>query len=285
MPENTFPVVPVLAGLGAAVVTAAVAAAIDAFLIEPARVELTHQPLAVPDLPPAWEGASVAHLTDLHYGDPRSEALFRWMVRTVNEREPDLILITGDFVVQYPSEVKPCAEHLAGLRSRHGVLAVLGDHDFEGKPKMPMQGIEEALEAAGIRLLRNSAVELPGGLRIAGVDPQTHKVQRADLEAALAPLGNDRPHLLLSHTPDLIGDASSRDVPLVLAGHTHGGQVVIPFFGPPITHTRVGREYASGWSRKGNTRMYTGRGLASHCSLRFFCRPEIAFFTLSRANE
>ena len=262
---------------------AVVAAAIDTVFIEPSCVELTRYPLPIVDLPAAWQGAKMVHLTDLHYGDPRSKALFEWMVRTVNGLEPDLIVITGDFVVSRPSEGVGAAKYLAQLQAKHGVVGVLGDHDFHLRTKKTVTGIVDRVRGAGVHLLRNEATELPGGLRIAGIDPTTRKVQKADLKAALAAVPDGKPHLLLSHAPDIIPEAAELGVPLVLCGHTHGGQVVIPFFGPPVTHSRVGKEFASGWSSLKDTRMYTGRGLASHHSLRFCCRPEITLFTLEAA--
>lgn len=281
MKKRPFAPAPLLAGIAAA---GAAALAVRAFLIEPTSVEVTEHSLPLPNLPPAWEGARMVHLTDLHYGDPRSERLFREMVETVNALEPDLIVISGDFVVCQESEVAPCVEHLARLRAKHGVVAVLGDHDFRYKvrPKQPMPGIVDGILGTGIRLLRNESVELPGGLCIAGVDPLTPKLQRADLARALE--SGPPPHLLLAHSPDIIHQAENHRVPVVLCGHTHGGQVVVPFFGPPITHTWVDREFASGWSSLNGTRMYTGRGLASHHSVRFLCRPEIAVFTLRSSS-
>jgi hypothetical protein len=268
---------PLLAGLAAAGVAGL---AVHSLVVEPASVEVTEHELPLPDLPAAWQGARVVHITDLHYGNPRSEQLFRWLVETVGGLEPDLILLTGDVIVRREREVKPAVERIAGLRAKHGVLGVLGDHDFDRRHKVPMPGIIEGLTEAGVRLLRNEQVELPGGLRVAGIDPSTHKIHAGDLERALA---KGHPHLLLSHSPDIIPEAAALKVPMVLCGHTHGGQVVIPFYGPPVTHTDVGREYASGWSRRGETRMYTCRGLGSHYSLRFWCRPEIAVFTLRQA--
>lgn len=268
----------------AAVATAGVvAAAIDAVFIEPANVELTRYALPIPGLPAAWHGAKMVHLTDLHYGDPRSNALFEWMVRTVNGLEPDLIVITGDYIVHRPSEGIGAAKYLKQLQAKQGVVGVLGDHDYHTRTKATVAGVVDRLQAAGVRLLRNESIELPGGLRIAGVDPTTRKVQKANLQAALASAPDHKPHLLLSHAPDIILDAAEQSIPVVLCGHTHGGQVVIPFYGPPVTHSTVGREYASGWSSLKDTRMYTGRGLASHHSLRFCCRPEITLFTLETA--
>lgn len=269
--------VPVLAGLAAA----GAALAYRAFCYEPARVQLTHHELPLPELPEPWVGKRVVHLTDLHYGNPRSERLFRGMVETVRRLDPDLILITGDFVTRSSREVGPSLPHLRKLKARHGVVGVLGDHDYDGLTKRPITGLVPSLQEAGIRLLRNEGVELPGGLRIAGVDPSTGKVRQADLRKALRSLAAP-PHLLLAHSPDIIIQASIHEVAMILCGHTHGGQVVVPFYGPPITHTRVGRRFASGWSELKGTRMYTSRGLGSHYSLRFCCLPEITEFTLVR---
>jgi uncharacterized protein len=271
---------PLVVGLAAASLAAL---AVRAFLVEPSRIEVTRHDLPVPDLPPPWEGARVVHITDLHYGNPRSEYLFRDTVDRVNALEPDLVLVTGDYLVRTAREVGPCAGHLARLRAKHGVVGVLGDHDFD-RTRRPITGLCAALQEAGIRLLRNEGVELPGGLRIAGTDPNTAKVNQADLRKAVQSLAQP-PHILLAHSPDIISTACVRGIPVVLCGHTHGGQVVVPFYGPPITHTRVGRRHASGWSELKGTRMYTNRGIGSHFSLRFLCPPEIAVFTLARGKD
>ncbi|MFN3652090.1 MAG: metallophosphoesterase [Armatimonadota bacterium] len=270
---------PLLAGAAAAVVSAL---ALDAFWIEPQRVVVEELDLPVPGLPDAWTGARLVHLSDLHYGDPRSDQLLSWMVRRVNGLEPDLIAITGDFVMRFPREVPPMIRYVERLRARYGVLAVLGDHDYVPGTRRVIPGVVEALESAGIGLLRNRGVELPGGLRVAGTDPRSTKVDTADLPAALRDCPD--PHLFLTHSPDLLPELSHCGVRLALCGHTHGGQVVVPFYGPPITHTRVGRRHAAGWSERGRTRLYTSRGLASHYSLRFNCPPEVTVFRMVRAD-
>ena len=266
------------------VAAGAAALAVHAFFIEPTRVELTRHKLALPDLPPEWEGATVVHLTDLHYGDPRCDWLLKWAVKTTNSLDPDLIVITGDYVLSRPSEVGPCAKYLSQLRAKRGIVGTLGDHDFRKRTKAPIEGVCEQVRGAGVHLLRNESIVLEGGLRIAGIDPHTNKVENADIGAALSGL-NGKPHFFLSHAPDSIHEIARHEVPLVLCGHTHGGQVVIPFVGPPITHSRVSRRFASGWSELHGTRMYTGRGLASHHSLRFWCRPEIAVFRLTSESR
>src|SRR5262249_48690919 len=146
----------------------------------------------------------IVHLTDLHYGDPRSDRLLSWMVGTVNELQPDLVVVTGDYVLRSQHEAERCAPYLAALRSRRGVVGVLGDHDYCRAMRRVIPRLPETLEQAGVRLLRNQSLELPGGLKIAGVEPGTHKIQRWDLDAALG--GSkpaDLPHLLLSHSPDI----------------------------------------------------------------------------------
>jgi predicted MPP superfamily phosphohydrolase len=258
------------------------ALAVRATLIEPTRIAVTRHELPIPRLPVPWEGRRVVHLTDLHYGNPRSDWLFRRTVEIANAESPDLILITGDFLLRRAREAPPCAAYMSQLRAAHGVVAVLGDHDFDERTRKPITGLPAALQDAGLRLLRNEWLELPGGLCLAGVDPTTARVQAADLQKAVRGLETP-PHLLLAHSPDIIHGAALRDIPMVLCGHTHGGQVVLPLFGPPITHTRVGRAFASGWSRHQGTRMYTSRGVSSHLSLRFRCLPEIPVFTLRRA--
>lgn len=268
------------AAAGVLAAAAVVALSIDAFLIEPVRVEVSSHDLTLPGLPPAWEGARVLHASDLHYGNPRSEWLFKWLVATVSELRPDLVILTGDFVQSSEREAPPCADYLAQIRCPHGIVGVLGDHDYYEKPKRVRPGLDAALTEAGVRLLRNSSAEMPGGLLIAGVDPTTPKLQAGDVGAAISGLGNQRPHLMLAHSPDVLPQAVEHDVPMVLCGHTHGGQVVLPFLGPPLTHTRVSRRHASGWSRMGPTTAYTCRGLSSHWSLRFLCPPEVVLFTL-----
>jgi predicted MPP superfamily phosphohydrolase len=281
MPQTLPPNLAFLAGV--AIGGAAVLAA-DAFLIEPLSIQVTRHDLPLPRLPAGWEGARMVHVSDLHYGDPFCNTVLGRMVEKVNALEPDLIVITGDFILEHGSEIAPCARFLAQLKSRRGIVAVLGDHDYFERTTTVMEGLPEALADAGVRLLRNDAVELEGGLRIAGTEPFTRKVRTADLGKALGACPPEGPHLLLSHSPDLLPDAAERGVPMLLCGHTHGGQVVVPFYGPPVTHTRIGRRFASGWSSMQGTRLYTNRGLASHLCLRFLCPPEIAVFRLTRAT-
>ncbi|MBM3947281.1 MAG: hypothetical protein FJ315_07815 [SAR202 cluster bacterium] len=284
------------ARVAAAALGGAAAVAGYSFLVEPAWIEVSRYPLLLPNLPAEWRGRRVVHLTDLHYGNPASEWLFQWMVERVNAEKPDLILMTGDFLLDCPEQVEPCLHHLVRLEARWGKVAVLGDHDFDrdlpfyrrhepGTRSRPVRtrvvpGLVEGLEAAGVILLRNATCELPGGLHIAGVEPMTNRVNRCDLDRALEAAPEGAVHLLLSHAPDVVHLARRRGIRMQLSGHTHGGQIVVPGYGPPITNSELPRAVASGWSLWEETQLFTSRGLSSHYSLRFFCRPEMTVFTV-----
>jgi hypothetical protein len=251
-------------------------------LVEPAWVEFSEHALPLPDAPPDWIGRLIVHLTDLHYGDPRSNQLFDLVADRIRAWQPDLVLITGDYVLRHHPRIEECARRLEGVRASRGVYGVLGDHDYSRLTQEPHRGLTERLQQAGIRLLRNEQVTLPGGLLLAGVDPRTVKLKRSRVRDAIpqeAPL----PHILMAHAPDIVTEIAEMPIPLVLCGHTHGGQVVLPGWGPILTHSAVDRRHASGWSTAGRARVYTGRGLASHASLRFWCRPEIARFRIEAA--
>jgi len=159
--------------------------------------------------------------------------------------EPDLVVWVGDYVSErrlktsftHPEDT---ARAMARIDAPLGHLAVLGNHDWwwDGP------AIEELLEARGIRVLRDESVRLPGGLVVAGVeDPVTH---RPRLDRALAGIAPDAPTLLLTHTPDLFPEVPQH-VDLTVAGHTHCGQVSIPFVGRPVVPSRFGERYAAGW--------------------------------------
>lgn len=274
--ERIHPAAVIAAG---AAVAGAVALAVRGFLYEPWEIEVSRHDLTVPDLPAGWRGRTLAHLTDLHWGDPYSPRVFDRAIELVRELRPDLLCITGDFVTRSGSEAQPALQRLAPLVQEFRTIAVTGDHDYNRWNRVRGE-LDERLAELGVTFLNNEAIILDGGLRVAGTTPCTRFVDNADLNAALSPLDGASPHILLTHGPDLIEQAARRGVPVVLCGHTHGGQVVVPGFGPPITHSRVDRRYASGWSSLGSTRMYTSRGVASHSGLRLFCLPEIALFRL-----
>ena len=137
-------------------------------------------------------------------------------------------------------------------------------------------GVSAALEKHGIHHLRNESVKT-AGLRLIGVDD--HWTRNDDVDRAMAGVGQDEPKLMLLHSPDLVHQAADAGVHLALAGHTHGGQVRLPFYGALIVPSAFGFE--QGWYRSGDTRLYVNRGLGTlEMKVRVHCRPEVHELTL-----
>ncbi len=278
---------------GAALATGSVG---YAWAVEPHRVQVTRHRLTVPGLPPRWQGVTIAHLTDLHRSRYVSAEYLAACVARTNALQPDLIMITGDYLTHarnargravYGEELTgeqltaDCAAILGKARARFGMFASLGNHDHWFNAAV----VTRHLESVGIPVLRNAhqPVRINGELLpVVGLgDLWTEGV---DTERAFA--GVDAPFaIVLMHNPDTFEHWSRPGAHLILAGHTHGGQINLPLIGPPVVPSRYGAKYAHGLFRRGDTQMYVSRGIgAIYPPVRFNCRPEIALFTLHRPS-
>jgi len=232
-------------------------------------------------LPGLARPLTVAFLTDLHLGPYLGEdALVRW-VDAALRAEPDLVLLGGDLVDRsYRGDLSELARHLPRLRAPLGVYAVLGNHDHARLRRV--EPLAELLAAAGVTLLANAAARVRDDLVLAGIDDL--RVGRPDLDAALAHAarlggGDGGAVALLSHNPDVIPEARGA-VDLVLAGHTHGGQVCLPIVGPVVTSSRYGRRYVAGWVDDGMP-AFVSRGLGvTSLPVRYDCPAELPVITL-----
>ncbi len=242
------------------------------------RVEVTRRTYAVAGLPSDLDGLRLAHLSDLHVGPWTSIEFLERVVALTNAETPDLVTITGDYVDLDGSSAGPCAEALRGLRAPLGVFGILGNHDFEEGPAE----IAAAVAARGIQVLRNRSVPLGEGPRhlwIVGLDDTVS--HRGDLKVALAGVPPGEPVVLLSHSPDLIYRAADLGISLVLAGHTHGGQVRLPCLAHVYSPSRYGPRLVAGCYRDGQTRMVVNRGIGvTTFPVRFRCRPEVGLYSL-----
>ena len=266
-----------------AAATTVVAGGIYPFL-EAKWVRLTRQVVAIPQLPAAFDGTTVAYLSDVHHGPFVPRAYVRSVVAMTNSLRPDLVLLGGDYTHHGNRYVAPAHEDLSKLTGRLGRFAVLGNHDrWDG-----MDDAIAALEAARTPLLRNTGAWIERGssrLRIAGVgDLWTDKV---DVAAAIGPEATeDDAVILLSHNPDVAETAVDRRVGLMLSGHTHGGQVIVPGFGAPIVPTAYGQKYVHGLVQAPHCRVFVGRGIGTVTPpVRAFCRPEVVWITLTRSTS
>jgi predicted MPP superfamily phosphohydrolase len=252
---------------------------------QPEQFEIVSVTVAIPGLDAAFAGYRLVQISDIHMGHWVTAERLQGIVQLVNAQSPDAIAITGDFVSYVLDGV--LAELGAGLellRAKDVVTAVMGNHDHW----LDVQQVRQTLADAGIVELQNDVYTLYRGeavLHFAGVDDIM--VGQDNLEAVLAKLPDDGPAILLAHEPDFAdSSAATGRFALQLSGHSHGGQVVLPRFGPP--RGPLFKKYPSGRYQVNEMTQYTNRGLGTHTfRLRINCKPEITVFTLvnNESNE
>lgn len=239
------------------------------------ELTLSEVELAIPDLAIDVGAIRVLLLTDLHAGPFLQPAALDRAVARLMESEPDLVLVGGDFLAGAMNEFADLTPALARLQAPLGVFGVLGNHDhYAGSPTE----LRRMLAACGVEILHNRWTRVRCGaasLTLAGIDDLL--VGEPDLDAALD--GAEGPIVLLSHNPDIFFAAARRGVPLVLAGHTHAGQVRMP--GLPVIVRQSRYRLDEGHYRFGDSQLVVSRGLgASGLPLRLHCPPEAVLLTL-----
>ncbi|MBI4178563.1 metallophosphoesterase [bacterium] len=250
--------------------------------LHPSGIEVVRARINLPFLPPAFNGLKVALLSDLHYGAVGVtaglvEAAFE---RTLQAR-PDVICLGGDLVTGRTSGLmRDVLAMLRGVSAPLGIFAALGNHEFRW-------GIESSAAAefgkSPVHLLRNETVFLKrGGARLPLIGLDNFFNQPLDTLRRLLPELESRPCLVLEHSPDFAALLSPRFNGLVLAGHTHGGQVVLPGIGRMLSASRFGLRYVAGEYPAGGGRMYITRGIgAVLVPFRVGCPPEVSILELS----
>jgi predicted MPP superfamily phosphohydrolase len=243
-------------------------------LVEPQLPQLTRLTLRSPRVPPELDGLRIGHLSDLHLGHRYADENSSWAVAQMVATQPDLLVITGDFV-SFAHAIPRLPRLLSPLRAPLGIFAVPGNHDYwEG-----VNRIQESLAPLGIEFLFNQQRQLDWNgatLTVAGIDDLWYG--QPDLPAALA---TERPNdftLLLSHAPDIADEADDFGVDLQLSGHTHGGHLCLPVLGS-FALPKYGQRYAAGYFQLQRTQIYVNRGI-SGLPIRMGCRPEVALITL-----
>ncbi len=251
-----------------------------AYNIEPNQLQVERVEVALPRLPGAFDGLTIAQLSDLHLGPYVTEAHIANAVQMTNALEPDVIVLIGDLVNSSWRYIEPCAEIISKLDAPLGVYAVLGNHDYwVGYLNLTLASIKKA----GVHLLRNQVVPLTRGrstLYLAGIDDMW--LHLGNMNRALESVPNNACKIALLHEPDFVDISARHEIDLQLSGHSHGGQVRVPFFGPLVL-PKYGEKYPMGLYRVGNfTRLYTTRGIGVlPPAVRFNCPPEITLLTLT----
>ena len=242
-------------------------------------VDVNPLSLTLPRLASEFHGYRIVQISDFHIGTWINRARLEKAIDLVNRQSPDLVAITGDFVMVEPElYANDLKNVLAMLHPRDGTVAILGNHDHWTNPQI----IRQVLRTAGIIDLTNTVYTLCRGdglLHIAGVDDYMEGLDCLDLVLERLPTAGSA--ILLAHEPDFADiSAKSGRFDLQLSGHTHGGQIRIPYLKPPVL-PKLGRNYPVGLYKVNDMFQYTNRGLGtSSFQLRLNCRPEITVFTL-----
>jgi hypothetical protein len=251
-----------------------------AALTEPYMLSIEHKRIELNRLPQAFDGFRVVQLSDIHHGPFSNREQIEQAVDTANRLKPDIIALTGDYISKERHYAAPCAEMLGRLKARHGVFAVLGNHDHWVDAAL----ITDLFRAEGITVLINEGMRFAKNgeaFWLAGVDDTM--VGLEDISLALAGARADEMKLLLAHNPVVLRRAARASVDLVLSGHTHGGQVAIR--GERSASGKVRRRLLKGLGRQGNTQIYINRGLGTVVlPIRYGCPPEISLLELRSSS-
>ena len=237
------------------------------------HIGVTEASLPVSGLPPALDGLRIGFLTDVHHSAMVPAADIVRAVELVNAARPDLIVLGGDYVTFGDRAfVAPVAELLGALRAPHGVFAILGNHDND-------RDMPAALRRHHVQVLRDARTRLTlngEALELAGIRFWTRNP--ADIARVLR--GASDTTLMLAHDPRRLNEAAALNVPAVLSGHTHGGQVVVPGLGA-LAKRRF--QVLAGLARRENTSIFVSRGIGTvYVPVRINCPPEVAVVTLTR---
>lgn len=241
--------------------------------------DIREVPLAFHRLPQEFDGLKVVQISDIHFGHYFDSAQLKELVHIVNSIQPDVICFTGDLIDEDTNGLSSSTSILSELKANHGKFAVLGNHDYWGNSVE----VTEILQLAGFQVLTNRSGQIinkGAKIRVAGVDDASNG--NPDIEKALENVQEEEFILLLSHVPDYADISRNYPIDLQLSGHSHGGQVRIPYLGHIVT-PHGAKKYVSGLYQvpDSNLMVYVNRGIGTTIfPIRFSCRPEITVFTL-----
>jgi predicted MPP superfamily phosphohydrolase len=260
-------------------------------------IEITRHEVALRGLSADFDGMRIAQISDIHMDDFTEPIFLRHAIQLVNREKPDAIFMTGDFVTAMMAEkriprhfdretAEQCASILTGLECK-SLYAVLGNHDHG----VGAHQVTSALQSSGITVLLNTCTPIERGSSrfwLAGVEDPLAGQSRPELAipASIRNVPNE-PVIFLCHGPDfadnLLREPCGQAVDFMLSGHSHGGQVRLPFYGPMVLPP-FGKKYVEGFFNFGRMQLYVNRGLGTiGLPFRFDCPPEISIFTLRTA--
>ena len=246
--------------------------------IERRKVLVNRYKIPIADLPPSFNGFTLAHLTDIHLGSFVSKSFVEEIVHNTNALRPDAIVCTGDYVLgnDTTEEIDSVWPIMSKLKAKYGVYSVLGNHDHHADFNRSLYWLEKS----GQDIRHKCKPIYKGKERIILGGSGDYWYDRLDIDKTFSCSDEKDCRILLSHNPDAIDTQFDTPLSLVLSGHTHGGQVVIPFFGPPILPVK-NKKYSSGLITTAKTKLFISKGVGcSGLPVRFNCYPEIAVLEL-----
>ncbi|MBM4240648.1 MAG: metallophosphoesterase [Euryarchaeota archaeon] len=245
--------------------------------IEPYWIETKEVVIESDQIPPQFHGMRIVFISDIHSGPFFDKARGDNLVRQVNDLNPDLILLGGDYVSGDSQYIAPVFESLSKLKAPYGVYAVLGNSD-------PQYWTLKTIPESGLTYIGNKGkwIEIDGArIRIGGVGDYNNGNQI--LNATIGPVKSEDFVILISHNPDYFPEVDKSKVDVVLSGHVHGGQVTLFGFWAPVVYSRYGNKYRTGIIKEENTTMIVSNGIGTVIlPVRFFARPEIIVIELKR---
>ncbi|MEQ8822000.1 MAG: metallophosphoesterase [Sumerlaeia bacterium] len=245
------------------------------------RLRIHRRELWIEDLPAAFDGYKIVHVTDFHIHKTLTFDWFDYVVDRANGEAPDLMLYGGDFISK-PPHIPDIPRVMSRLSAPDGVWFVRGNHDFWRSPHR----ITRLARESGMRLLDNRAVTIARGaqaIALIGIEDPYVRLRPEDLRELSRGLPPVR--IGMVHAPDAFVQAEALGCQVAIAGHTHGGQIRLPFFGTTISSTAAGSLVASGPGRVGDMLTITSNGAGAFMPLRVLCPPEMVVLTLRRGRE
>ena len=251
--------------------------------VEPRMLDITRHTIKNAVLPPGFDGIKLVQFSDTHIGFQYTTEQLKQLITKINKLGPDLIVFTGDLLddPRHFTEKPKIISMLNSLKAPMGKFAVYGNHDHGGYGSNLYKQI---MEQSGFTLLLNHSANIKlldgSSLWIAGIDDAM--LGKPDLKTAMANIPNNSYTILLSHAPDKAEEAAHFPIQLQLSGHSHGGQIQIPFYGPLVTPP-FAEKYVEGFYTTGpqsSLTLYVNRGLGTtRLPFRFLSQPELAVFT------
>jgi len=245
------------------------------------NIEITRVEIPLRHLPPDLDGLSIVQISDVHYGVLQENGRLFDIVNQVNDLQPDLVVITGDLVDEAVSHMEEMAVPLANLKSRLGVIGIMGNHEFFAGANRA----ETIMRRAGIQVLRNEIKVLPGGLQVLGIDDPTFYKRRGlplpDFDRLVKQLDPERPSILLYHQPQHFEEVAAAGIGLQLSGHIHG-----PQFLPMIPLIRILYPRFRGLYHMEDSYLYVSRGVGTGGPpMRLGSPPELVYICLRSSKK